>query len=90
MPINVPPPVPQPNPGTPVPNEEDPIIVPPGPGAPIEIDDPPPEPLFPVREPGTYSPPQLARIFNSCKPAPGLETYGKRCYSAGAGVACWR
>lgn len=58
--LNVPPPVPQPNPGIRVPSEEDPIIVPPGPADPVEIDDPVPEPVFPVREPGTRSPPQLA------------------------------
>ena len=60
MPVNVP--VPQPNPGIPVPNEDRPIIVPPGPTAPRKIDEPPSsEPEFPVREPGTPSPPHLVQ-----------------------------
>lgn len=54
--------VPQPAPGAPgihIPEEMPPLIVPPEPGLPPEINDPvPPEPKLPIREPGTRSPPQ--------------------------------
>lgn len=62
-------PVPQPSPGAPgiyVPNEVPPLIVPPGPGTPPEVTDPPPpEPTLPIREPGTNTPPQAV----SARPA---------------------
>jgi hypothetical protein len=54
-------PVPQPSPGAPiyVPNEVPPLNVPPEPGAPPEVTDPPPsEPTLPIREPATNVPPQ--------------------------------
>jgi hypothetical protein len=61
MPENIP--TPQPNPAIPVipvPSKDQPIIVPPGPGTPIKIDEPPTvNPLPPIRDPGTQSPPQL-------------------------------
>ncbi|MEO7885297.1 MAG: hypothetical protein ABI893_04875 [Polaromonas sp.] len=55
-------PVPQPSPGAPdiyVPNEVPPLVVPPAPGFPPEVTDPPPpEPTLPIREPATNVPPQ--------------------------------
>ena len=55
--VPVPQPVP-PFPGTDVPNKVPPLIVPPEPGTPPEVNEPPLEPVFPIREPGTHSPPQ--------------------------------
>lgn len=60
MPLHLHVPVPQPSPGTPikVPDEAPPLIIPPEPGTPPEITDPPAEPTLPIREPGTHAPPQ--------------------------------
>lgn len=55
--INVPPPAP---PGPYAPAEEPPITVPTPEGTPPEIDEPAPEPMIPVREPGIIRPPQAA------------------------------
>lgn len=56
--------VPPPAPGTYIPNEVDPIQVPPGPDQPPEIDEPPPsEPVIPVREPGRHLPAQALASF---------------------------
>ncbi len=55
-------PVPQPPPGVPgthIPEEMPPLIIPPERGVPPPVTDPvPPEPTLPIREPGTRSPPQ--------------------------------
>ena len=51
--------VPEPAPDTYIPNEVDPIRMPPWPDQPPEIDEPPPaEPVLPIREPGRHLPAQ--------------------------------
>ena len=61
MPVNIP--VPQPSPGVPgtdVPVKSPPIIVPPDTEIPLGVNEPPPpEPLFPIREPNAPSLPQV-------------------------------
>lgn len=59
--INVPPPAP---PGPPTPPESPPITVPTPEGIPPEIDEPTPEPMLPIREPGATRPPQAARQWH--------------------------
>ena len=57
--VPVPSPSPATDPGTYVPTEMPPIIVPPEPGLPPEVEDPQPtEPTLPIREPATHTPPQ--------------------------------
>lgn len=61
MPENIP--IPQPSPPIPVPDGDRPIIIPPGPSRPIEIDKPPPSvPGFPVREPDVQPTPQVVKV----------------------------
>ena len=61
MPENIP--IPQPSPLIPVPDGDRPIIIPPGPSRPIEIDEPPPSvPDFPVREPDVQPTPQVVKV----------------------------
>lgn len=60
--IHVPPPVP---PGPYGPPEDPPVTVPTPEGTPPEIDEPVPEPMLPIREPGVIRPPQAARPFLS-------------------------
>ena len=55
--------VPQLGPPISVPDSDRPIIIPPKPSRPIEIDKPPPsEPEFPVREPDIQPTPQVVKV----------------------------
>ena len=61
MPENIP--IPQSSPPIPMRDSNRPIIIPPEPSRPIEIDEPPPsEPDFPVREPDVQPTPQVVKV----------------------------
>ncbi len=56
----------EPDPGTQIPPEMPPPVMPPLPGAPPEVIEPPPtEPTLPVREPGKVIPVQAVRNVRS-------------------------